>query len=68
MSRARVRRVNITLTEEIIGLIENAVIGGGYGSASEYVRVLIVREREKSGDGAAVKVNPKVPMGRPKAA
>lgn len=68
VATGKVRRVNVTLTEEVIGLVNRAITGGRYGSASEYVRALIVSERRKSGDRKADRVSPKVRMGRPRAA
>lgn len=68
MVEGKVRRVNVSLTEGVIGLINRAITGGRYGSASEYVRVLIVRERRRSGDVSARSISPKVPMGRPRVA
>jgi len=61
-------RVNLTLTRDVQRLLNRAITGGRYGSASEYVRVLIVNERRQSGDRQAARVSPKVAMGRPKAA
>ena len=64
----RVRRIAFTMPAEIVGLINRAITGGRYGSASEYVRALIVRERVESGDKSARRVNLEVRRGRPKAA
>lgn len=61
-------RVEMTLTREIQRLLSRAITGGKYGSASEYVRALIVSERRRAGDELARSISPKVPMGRPKAA
>lgn len=68
MTTGKVRRVNFSLTEDVIALVSRAITGGKYGSASEYVRALIVDERKQSGDRKAGRVSPKVRMGRPKAA
>lgn len=68
MGQARVRRIDLTMPGEIVDLINRAITGGRYGSASEYVRALIVSERRRSGDQAARGISPKVRMGRPKAA
>jgi Arc/MetJ-type ribon-helix-helix transcriptional regulator len=56
----------MVLSEEIKDLVERAITGGRYGSASEYVRALIVRERRRSGDRRAEGVTETVKMGRPR--
>jgi Arc/MetJ-type ribon-helix-helix transcriptional regulator len=61
-------RVEMTLTRDVQRLLNRAITGGKYGSASEYVRALIVNERRRSGDQAALGVDPKVKIGRPRAA
>lgn len=61
-------RVEMTLTRDVHGLLNRAITGGRYSSASEYVRALIVNERLASGDRAARGISPRVKMGRPKAA
>jgi len=68
MSKGRCVRVNVTLTPEVQGLINRAITGGRYSSASEYVRASIVSASRRSGDKLAKGINPKVKMGRPKAA
>jgi len=68
MSANKVCRVNLNLTEGVLNLAYRAITGGRYSSVSEYVRALIVSERRRSGDPEWSKVNPRVPMGRPKAA
>lgn len=68
MATVPVRRVNVSLTEDVIRLVSRAITGGRYGSASEYVRALIVNERRRAGDRQARGISPKVRMGRPKAA
>jgi len=66
MSGKRCVRVTMTLSEEVRGLVDRAITGGRYGSASEYVRALIVRERRRSGDRSAQGVTETVKMGRPR--
>lgn len=68
MGRVKGVRVNIVLTADIQKLISRAITGGGYGSASEYVRALIVKERLLSGDCKARGIPVRIPIGRPKAA
>jgi hypothetical protein len=68
MRTSKVCRVNVNLTEGVLNLAYRAITGGRYSSVSEYVRALIVTERRRSGDPEWSKVNPRVPMGRPKAA
>jgi Arc/MetJ-type ribon-helix-helix transcriptional regulator len=68
MRGSRGVRVNIVLTGDIQKLISRAITGGGYGSVSEYVRALIVKERLQSGDRKAKGVSARIPVGRPKAA
>jgi len=64
----RAKSMNINLSEEIILLVERAITGSTYGSVSEYVRALIVRERREAGDRKARGINPKIKMGRPRKA
>ena len=61
-------RVEMTLTRDVQGLLNRAITGGRYGSASEYVRVLIVNASRRAGDAEARGISPKVKMGRPRAA
>jgi hypothetical protein len=68
MSGKRCVRVTWVLSAEIKDLVDRAITGGRYGSASEYVRALIVRERRRSGDPGAKGVTETVKMGRPKKA
>jgi len=68
MSKGRCVRVNVMLTPEVQGLINRAITGGRYGSASEFVRASIVSASRRSGDKSARSIDPKVKMGRPKAA
>ena len=68
MSADKVCRVSVNLTEGILNLAYRAITGGRYSSVSEYVRALIVSERRRSGDPEWSKVNPRVPMGRHRAA
>jgi Arc/MetJ-type ribon-helix-helix transcriptional regulator len=56
----------MVLTEEIKDLVDRAITGGRYGSASEYVRALIVRERRRSGDPSAQGITETVKIGRPR--
>lgn len=67
MATQKVRRINLNLTEDIVGLANRAITGGRYGSVSEYVRALIVCERRRSGDKVSG-ITPKIRQGRPKAA
>jgi Arc/MetJ-type ribon-helix-helix transcriptional regulator len=61
--------LNVSLTRGVRDLIDRAITGGRYGSASEYVRALIVRERRRSGDKVAAGIDSKVKLGRrPRAA
>jgi len=68
MKRERCVLVSVILTEEIRNLIDRAIAGGRYGGVSGYVRALIVRERRRSGDRAALGVESKLRRGRPRAA
>ena len=68
MNAARARRISLNLTDDIVQLAYSAITGSKYGSVSAYVRALIVRERRRSGDLQAMRVNPEVRMGRRKAA
>jgi len=64
----RAKRVNLNLSEEIMVLVGRAITGSTYGSASEYVRALIVRERRGAGDRKARGIDPKMKRGRPRKA
>jgi Arc/MetJ-type ribon-helix-helix transcriptional regulator len=68
MRRDKVCRISLNLTEGIVDLAYRAITGGRYSSVSEYVRALIVNERRRSGDIEWSRVNPRVPMGRPRKA